>query len=363
MMGFFLLLLLLYVTVYDSKLFSLFYYICFKLVLFLHFTLLLWFVGEVAKVSRYGKPTAPVAYHRIATSSTTSTVAVDDTNTTAVLQSSSGSNDMKNKNKELRHYAAVSYMTVRPAPSATSQLAARAQQQQQQREQGEGSNNPHRGEEKDHSEPSNTTDTGTTTSSYSSRNMLSRAPLLLVGRVDGTVDLFHLEDDAPIYTWDLTTFTTTTNNDKRKNEKHKIIFIQWSSTHPNSFFIADNSSHLYHFNMLINATKPINIEIINITDILNTNKFDISKPRLITGNYFIATINNNKNNDTLNIHRGNNKIHKTNANQYETDEILLYENLYLFTSMRNNAHIVNFIPHSSSSNGSSNRNDEKNYKK
>ena len=351
MMGFFLLLLLLLLLFY------------------------LWFVGEVAKVSRYGKPTAPVAYHRIATSSTTSTVVVDDTNTTAILQSSSsttssGSNDMKNKNKELRHYAAVSYMTVRPAPSATSQLAARAQQQQQQREQGEGSNNPHRGEGKDHSEPSsNTTDTGTTTSGYSSRNMLSRAPLLLVGRVDGTVDLFHLEDDAPIYTWDLTAFTTTTsittttnnNNDKRKNEKHKIIFIQWSSTHPNSFFIADNSSHLYHFNMLINATKPINIEIINITDSLHINKFDISKPRLITGNYFIATINNNKNNDTLNIHRGNNKIHKINANQYETDEILLYENLYQFTTMRNNAHIVNFIPHNSSS--SSNRNDEKNYKK
>lgn len=139
--------------------------------------------GEVRKVSRYGGSAAPTVYTRVRTPASEVCI-VDET----LAPRSASINEAKPKPREVRHFAAVSCMTVRAAPVGLPPAPTTTAGRYGAEERAESNEGGGWG--------------------YSSRAaMLPRAPLILVGRVDGTVDLFHMDDAAPVQTWDLTAFT------------------------------------------------------------------------------------------------------------------------------------------------------------
>ena len=122
---------------------------------------------------------------------------------------------------------------MRPAPSAASQAAQQAgrsaddDSSYHNRAESKGGENSHEyGENREKKSSSSS-------SSYHS-GALVRSPLLLVGHVDGSVDLFHMESESPVQSWNLPSFSKSSSGNSGRSGKDKmgdkIVFLQGCST-------------------------------------------------------------------------------------------------------------------------------------
>jgi hypothetical protein len=156
-------------------------------------------LGEVCKVSRYGDSAAPTKYQR-AHPADSEICIVDE----SLAPRGASINDAKPKPREVRHFAAVSCMSVRAAPVGLPAPPMSAPAQVAESKHAESS------ESNGHAADGSLGDSASAAGNrggYARAAMLPRAPLILVGRVDGSVDLFHMDDAAPVQSWDLTAFT------------------------------------------------------------------------------------------------------------------------------------------------------------
>jgi hypothetical protein len=158
-------------------------------------------LGEVCKVSRYGDSAAPTKYQRARPADSEICIADE-----SLAPRGASINDAKPKPREVRHFAAVSCMSVRAAPVGLPPPPVPAPAQVAESKHAESSE-PN-GHHADGSLGGSAGVAGGNRGGYARAATLPRAPLILVGRVDGSVDLFHMDDAAPVQSWDLTAFTT-----------------------------------------------------------------------------------------------------------------------------------------------------------
>ncbi len=108
--------------------------------------------------------------------------------------------------------------------------------------------------------------------------------LVLVGRKDGSVDLFSLNYEFPLYTWDLLSLDDSSNGSSKKKEKdsdagllRETIAVKWCSpTNSTSFFAVDSCGIVYFFDLSISFDRPCAIDR-NITDLKKYTKTNAFK--------------------------------------------------------------------------------------
>jgi hypothetical protein len=95
---------------------------------------------------------------------------------------------------------------------------------------------------------------------------------ILVGRVDGTVDLFQMDAELPLQSWNL----SESLNDLKSKKNSSVVMVRWVPSKPSMFFAADSFGYLYLFDLLQNPHKPISVEKLSISNKLNLQSIDIS---------------------------------------------------------------------------------------
>lgn len=305
--------------------------------------------GAISKLPRFGLPEAPHILHRCHNYSIDISAAVDDSNSKA---SSVSDNNSNNKNKvvvpsirEVNYFSAISCISVRsPIHIATdpsvilSKLSITS------------SNSSNSSdmiiESKDNIE-------GTISSKVVTSNVLhhqSAAALILVGRSDGTVDLFQVDTEHPIQSWDLTTFTAITSTTSNVTEKQtsttsSVVLLQWCSNRASVFFAVDSNGNIFYFDLNQNPYSPITVDSIKIGNkqsiLLHTGLIDISKCVSNTGlfNIIVSVPNLKSEGDSIRTRRGNKYIAKqlsvvnNNSSTTNSQQQLLNEEISLRTSL------------------------------
>jgi hypothetical protein len=104
------------------------------------------------------------------------------------------------------------------------------------------------------------------------------SPLALVGRDDGTVDLFQLDRVFPIATWDIALLSDNHKSDGKKD--CKVVMVRWIQV-PNiataSFVAVTDRGIILHFNLLQDAYRPSHVESLGIKGLLRSSELDMSK--------------------------------------------------------------------------------------
>jgi len=90
----------------------------------------------------------------------------------------------------------------------------------------------------------------------------SIAPLVLVGRSDGSVDLFRLDSQEPIQSWELSLYSKRPNGGVGSG--HSVVYVQWATWGDvGAFVAADAAGNVYYFDILKQANKPIFVDSVN----------------------------------------------------------------------------------------------------
>eukprot|EP01034_Spumella_vulgaris_P028299 gene28299-35138_t len=91
--------------------------------------------------------------------------------------------------------------------------------------------------------------------------------LVLVGRSDGTVDLFQLNFEAPLVSWSLSNLRTTAAIDSQGRKKGVTTFpskqavaLRWYTHKDSVCFIVDAAGCLYIFDLSVSIAQPIFVE-------------------------------------------------------------------------------------------------------
>jgi hypothetical protein len=115
--------------------------------------------------------------------------------------------------------------------------------------------------------------------SYNNSVNISTSALLLVGRFDGTVDLFELDTEHPILSWNLIDLSTDTEHHKSSKKDVKsvvVVMVHWCPNRAASFFVADSSGLIYYFDLNRYSSKPVYIETVSVASSLSTGCIDLS---------------------------------------------------------------------------------------
>lgn len=99
---------------------------------------------------------------------------------------------------------------------------------------------------------------------HSAHSAATLQQLFLVGRVDGSVDLFDVGITVPLFTWrpaEHRGLAKEGNNNNNKNNPLNvtpaaITRVQWLSRHPSCFFACDSAGYLYYYDLLQNKDVP-----------------------------------------------------------------------------------------------------------
>jgi hypothetical protein len=124
--------------------------------------------------------------------------------------------------------------------------------------------------------------------------------LLLVGRSDGTVDLFRMDVCEPLQTWSLNDYADRAvsagtaggprspgrDRDRRGRDGGDMAFhnspvamVKWLPNRASAFVAADSEGRCYYFDLLENAHEPIYVESISAVRSLSNLSLDISQCR------------------------------------------------------------------------------------
>jgi hypothetical protein len=84
---------------------------------------------------------------------------------------------------------------------------------------------------------------------------------ILVGRADGSLDLFSSNEEYPLISWSLDTMLESRNN---KSGGQAILHISWLEFSVSSFLVIDSRGSLYHFDLLMDLYKPFRTESLGL---------------------------------------------------------------------------------------------------
>lgn len=109
------------------------------------------------------------------------------------------------------------------------------------------------------------------------------SPLVLVGRRDGSVDLYQIDVDAPLQSWSLSNFDvgdkgSQSGGTHSQPQSPPVVMVKWCPRRPSAFLTADAAGSVYFFDLLQNPFAPIFVESVPAKK-LTPNTIDISRPR------------------------------------------------------------------------------------
>lgn len=156
------------------------------------------------------------------------------------------------------------------------------------------------------------------------------AQLVLVGRENGSLDLFQLDSSQPIHSWVLTAVKTNgTDNSKLTNN---IICIKWLQFAKSAFIVIDSDGTLFYFDLLHDFYHPIFAESIALKsgESLTRGAIDLSRLNSTLDTYRVVTIYNSSksghHSGTINLRCLNSAV--SIAKKYtDEDELELQEKL------------------------------------
>lgn len=176
------------------------------------------------------------------------------------------------------------------------------------------------------------------------KDEVDNGSLVLVGRENGTLDLFQLQEPFPIHTWSLTTLSAAQRlkvaNDKISNE---IVCIKWLQYARSAFMVIDSCGIFYYFDLLHDFYHPIFVESIGLksSDRINKNELDVSRLNSTLDSYRIALIQGGADNSyELSVRLINSAI-MTSQKYTEEDEQRLQSKLRSVATSTHNA-CINF---------------------
>ena len=106
-------------------------------------------------------------------------------------------------------------------------------------------------------------------SASSSAAIAANPPLVLVGRVDGSLDLFQLDQDAPLQSWQLANFIALVDGGTGGSKKGRssgspseerlcpVVYVSWCPLRPSSFIAVDQRGNCFLFDLLENQQAPV----------------------------------------------------------------------------------------------------------
>lgn len=103
-------------------------------------------------------------------------------------------------------------------------------------------------------------------------------PLMLVGRADGSVDLFQLDQQYPLLSWNMGNLLSTRNMQSHIT-KQNIVHLRWLPFSRSSFVAIDGSGTLHHFDLLMDVYKPFRSESLGLQLSWKPGVVDISFPK------------------------------------------------------------------------------------
>jgi hypothetical protein len=98
------------------------------------------------------------------------------------------------------------------------------------------------------------------------------SPLLLVGRADGSIDLFQMDNHAPLQSWN--TSTVGKDNTKTAQRTEPIVYVRWCSQRAGAFVAVDRAGKIFYFDLLLDPFNPV------ATDSLPTGRYSPSTVNL-----------------------------------------------------------------------------------
>lgn len=99
-------------------------------------------------------------------------------------------------------------------------------------------------------------------------NETGAQPLIIVGRVDGSIDLFQMDSSFPILTWELSSIAQSSG------QTLEPAAIKWITN--SSFIIIDSKSNVHLFDLSISLYKPIKADSLEMKQMA---LLDVSKAK------------------------------------------------------------------------------------
>jgi hypothetical protein len=132
--------------------------------------------------------------------------------------------------------------------------------------------------------------------------------LVLVGRTDGSVDLFQLNFEAPLVSWSLSNLRTSAAIDSGGRKKgvtpfpaRQAVALRWYTHKDSVCFIVDAAGCLYIFDLSVSISQPIFVEALLESGEVALHRVDISysdpvleSSRRGTGGFIYITLYANK---------------------------------------------------------------------
>ena len=316
--------------------------------------------GSIFKVSRFGHPDPPHILQRVRTNHTD----IDIVENNDIISSSSSSRSKSGKHKESLHnkrnpeinyFSPVSCMHVRPPIASTHRVVDNDVDVAHDKAESKKKN-----EEDDRRSSSSSSHT-----TNSMNNISSTSPLMLVGRFDGTVDLFELDTEHPIQSWNLVDLSIDIQQHQSSNKKDiksevvvvVVVMVRWCPNRAASFFVADSNGLIYYFDLNRYSSKPVYIEAVTVASSLSTGCIDLSTSSCLRhggggssssdGQQFniIFSVKNKKSNgDSIKCKQVNRNIVKQTGVELSHEEKQFRASLHNLSVNKIIAQSVTFIP-------------------
>jgi hypothetical protein len=120
----------------------------------------------------------------------------------------------------------------------------------------------------------------------------SSSPLVLIGRSDGSVDLFVLETGEILSTWsDLSLYHPSSS--ASLSSASAIVYAAWVAWHSPSFLLIDSLGFLFYFDLFQDSSKPLFVENLSLStsvpsSVLLPNLVSLSLCRSVGGMVHLA---------------------------------------------------------------------------
>jgi hypothetical protein len=110
--------------------------------------------------------------------------------------------------------------------------------------------------------------------------------LVLVGRADGTVDLYDVDADSPLHTWTISDFTeksaaaasAANSRSRSRGDTSAIAMVRWCPSRASAFVVVDCSGNCHYFDLLQDPYEPILSDMLD-TDKVSPQTVDLSRCR------------------------------------------------------------------------------------
>jgi len=189
-----------------------------------------------------------------------------------------------------------------------------------------------------------------------------------VGRFDGTLDLFQVDVEHPIQSWNLNEFMKATNGTgigragssaaTGMTSASRVVMVQWCSSRAGVFFAANKAGCLFHFNLLQNMAAPVHVAPLEVAHKLRSrHSIDVSRVRPGTGAFYVTVMSSSSHSsssggggggddsgDVLYARRGSARLAKCMPNQLIQEEVQLRASLHQLSAKRCETPSVMYLP-------------------